>query len=153
MDAERCIKVFDKKGNKLEPCTETVANVLISRRRAVRISENAIKIILDKRDLKRIKKRVIERDKRVCFYCGKTIPENEIATVDHVNPKHIAKNGRCGYDTEENMVCACLNCNNHKDNRSLNKYIIYRFAILIAYACFKANISSRTLKEVAIDKK
>lgn len=130
---DRCVTVYDKNNNQLAPCTKKVAWVLINRKRAILIKENVIKIILDKKDLKTIRKRVIKRDNRVCLYCGHVIPKDETATVDHLNPKHITRDGDCGYDTEENMSCCCLKCNNHKGDMPLEEYLIYRYALLLAY--------------------
>lgn len=54
-----------------------------------------------------------------CFYCGKidlkaeTENEDELATVDHVVP--LAKGGD-KYDPE-NLVVACLRCNNNKKDK------------------------------------
>lgn len=138
---ERCITVYDKNGKELAPCTKKVAWVLINRKRAISVGENAIKIILDKKDLRSIKKKVIKRDNRTCVYCGHVISKDEVATVDHLNPKHVAKNGGCGYDTEENMACSCLNCNNHKGDMPLEDYLIYRLSIFIAYCNTVARIN------------
>ena len=136
METERCIKVYGKYGELLSPCTKKVAWVLINRNRAIKVDETTIKITKDKRDLKLIKKKVIERDGRVCIYCGKYIPENELATVDHLNPRHITTKGDCGYDDEENLACSCLKCNGHKGNRGFKEYIELRYTILLAYALF-----------------
>lgn len=56
------------------------------------------------------KRNILKRDSFQCQYCGtKTGP----MTVDHVVPKT-----RGGRDTWENMVCACLKCNNRKGDRT-----------------------------------
>ena len=141
MSVERCITVYDKDGKKLSPCSRKVAWVLLNRKRAVEIAEDAIQILLDKKDLKMIRNIVIERDNRTCFYCGEVIPEDEIVTVDHLDPKHIKEDGTCGLDDEENMACACLKCNNHKGNMTAEEYILLRFSILMAFICFKTNQS------------
>lgn len=125
--------VYNKYGKLLAPCNEKVAGVLLQRKRAIKVGDDAIKLILDKNDLKRIKRKVIERDNRVCFYCGKKIPPNETATVDHLIPKTIDSNGQCGFDSEKNLVCCCYNCNHHKGYMNFEDYIIYRYCILIAY--------------------
>lgn len=134
------VTVYDKHGKLLSSCNEKVARVLLQRKRAIKLGDNSIKLILDKKDLKKIKKKVIERDNRVCFYCAKEIPLDEIATIDHVIPKTINSNGKCGYDTEENMVCCCLNCNNHKADMNFEDYIIYRYSILLAYLKTKQRV-------------
>lgn len=57
------------------------------------------------------KKNVLLRDDYTCQYCG--IRADGPMTVDHVVP-------RCagGSSAWENLVCACLDCNNRKNNRT-----------------------------------
>ena len=56
------------------------------------------------------RKNIHRRDHYTCQYCGKkTTP----LTVDHIIPRHFG-----GKHTWENMVCACLRCNNRKGNRT-----------------------------------
>lgn len=56
------------------------------------------------------RKNIIKRDGHRCQYCG----ENRGSmTVDHVIPKIYG-----GKDNWENLVCACLKCNNIKGNRT-----------------------------------
>lgn len=57
------------------------------------------------------KKNVLLRDDYRCQYCGGK-GEGPM-TVDHVLPKSAG-----GPSTWENLVCACLTCNNRKNNRS-----------------------------------
>lgn len=52
------------------------------------------------------RKNIIKRDGGRCQYCGKKKAQ---MTVDHVVPKIYG-----GADTWENLVCACLECNNRK---------------------------------------
>ena len=141
---ERKINVVDKLGNKLAPCTEKVAWVLISRQRAIRIDDNTIKIVLTKEDIRRIKKQAIARDNRICHYCGKQIPLDEPATADHITPK-IIKNGKSGFDTIDNFVCACFDCNNHKDKMAYEDYVLLRTSSLLAILSIK---TGRTIKEL-----
>jgi len=56
------------------------------------------------------RKNVITRDARRCQYCSTS---KGPMTVDHVIPK--TNNGS---DSWENMVCACVKCNNKKGNRT-----------------------------------
>ncbi|MBE6069354.1 MAG: HNH endonuclease [Clostridium lundense] len=141
MRNDRIVTVYSKSGKLLDPCTEKVAWVLIRRRRAVKLEENVIQILIDKRDLKELKKKVIKRDNRTCFYCGKVISESEVATVDHLNPKHITGTGDLGYDTEENLVCSCIQCNNHKADMPFEDYVIYRYALMLSFLYFKLGIN------------
>jgi hypothetical protein len=56
------------------------------------------------------RKNVIRRDRQICQYCGKkSLP----LTVDHVIPRQFG--GRHSWD---NLVCACIRCNNKKGNRT-----------------------------------
>ena len=59
------------------------------------------------------RKNVIKRDKHICQYCGvKDVP----MTVDHIIPKNLG-----GEDSWENLICACVDCNNKKGNRTLEQ--------------------------------
>lgn len=56
------------------------------------------------------RKNILKRDNHKCSYCGRgDLP----LTVDHVIPR-----ARGGEDTWENLVAACLPCNNKKGNRT-----------------------------------
>ncbi len=56
------------------------------------------------------RKNILKRDGHRCAYCGRgDLP----LTVDHVIPK-----SRGGTDTWENLVAACLPCNNRKGDRT-----------------------------------
>lgn len=67
-----------------------------------------IRVPHKKIDLSR--KNVLRRDNHRCQYCGTSSPP---LTVDHVIPR-----SRGGADQWENLVCACLSCNNRKRNRT-----------------------------------
>jgi 5-methylcytosine-specific restriction endonuclease McrA len=56
------------------------------------------------------RKNVVRRDGNMCQYCGKS---NVPLTVDHILPK-----ARGGSDTWENLVTACVRCNNKKGDRT-----------------------------------
>jgi len=56
------------------------------------------------------RKNIIKRDNHQCQYCGK---KSVGLTIDHVIPRV-----RGGKDTWENLVCACVKCNNKKGNRT-----------------------------------
>src|SRR3972149_1227441 len=57
------------------------------------------------------KKNILRRDNPVCQYCGR---RGESLTVDHVVPR--SRSGETGWT---NVVAACLRCNLHKGNRTL----------------------------------
>jgi 5-methylcytosine-specific restriction endonuclease McrA len=56
------------------------------------------------------RKNIIKRDGHTCQYCGENHAQ---MTVDHVIPKIYG-----GQDSWENLVCACIRCNNIKGNRT-----------------------------------
>ncbi len=56
------------------------------------------------------RKNIVRRDGHRCQYCGST---KAPITVDHVLPK-----SQGGPDTWENMIAACVKCNNHKGDRT-----------------------------------
>lgn len=56
------------------------------------------------------RKNILRRDSHKCQYCGRS---DLTLTVDHVLPV-----SRGGEDTWENLVCACVNCNNKKGDRT-----------------------------------
>ena len=56
------------------------------------------------------RKNILRRDNNQCAYCHTTKPP---LTIDHVIPK-----SRSGADTWENLVTACVRCNNRKGNRT-----------------------------------
>ena len=55
------------------------------------------------------RRNVLRRDDHRCQYCG----EQNGLTLDHVHPK-----SRGGPDSWENLVAACVPCNNRKGNRT-----------------------------------
>ncbi len=56
------------------------------------------------------RKNVLRRDGHRCQYCNRS---DVALTVDHVVPR-----ARGGEDSWENLVCACVRCNNKKGDRS-----------------------------------
>jgi len=56
------------------------------------------------------RKNIIRRDGNRCMYCG---TREGPMTVDHVVPRKFG-----GGDTWENLVAACMKCNNKKGNRT-----------------------------------
>lgn len=56
------------------------------------------------------RKNIIKRDGGQCMYCGR---KDGPMTVDHVIPKKFG-----GTDSWENLVSACMECNNRKGNRT-----------------------------------
>lgn len=56
------------------------------------------------------RKNVCKRDRNVCAYCG-----GQGNTIDHIHPR--SKGGRHEW---MNVVCACYDCNNKKDDKLLS---------------------------------
>jgi 5-methylcytosine-specific restriction endonuclease McrA len=56
------------------------------------------------------RKNILRRDGHRCQYCGRS---DVGLTVDHVTPR-----ARGGEDAWENLVCACVKCNNKKGDRT-----------------------------------
>lgn len=56
------------------------------------------------------RKNIIRRDSNKCQYCGRKSVE---MTMDHIIPK-----SRGGLESWENLVTACVKCNNIKGNRT-----------------------------------
>lgn len=58
------------------------------------------------------RKNILMRDRQTCQYCRRKCKPAEL-TLDHVHPK-----SRGGQNTWENIVTACLRCNNRKADRT-----------------------------------
>jgi len=56
------------------------------------------------------RKNIIRRDRHMCQYCG---TQRGPMTTDHVIPKRLR-----GRDSWDNLVCACVRCNNKKGDRT-----------------------------------
>lgn len=56
------------------------------------------------------RKNILRRDNHQCQYCG---DKNGNLTIDHILPR-----SRGGQETWENLVTACISCNNKKGNRT-----------------------------------
>lgn len=56
--------------------------------------------------------RIYVRDRFTCQYCGKRKGADEL-TLDHITPR-----AQAGHSTPENLVAACVTCNNRKGNRT-----------------------------------
>jgi len=63
-----------------------------------------------RREIPPTKRNILKRDRYTCQYCG---TREGPMTVDHVVPRVLG-----GKDTWENLVCACVRCNNKKGDRT-----------------------------------
>ena len=57
-----------------------------------------------------------KRDNHHCAYCGDTFPLSKLSR-DHVHPT-----SKGGSDEWSNCVTSCLDCNNHKTDKTLEEY-------------------------------
>lgn len=118
---EKNIKVFNTKGKELAPTSSLVAITLVAREKATWIEEGvSLTLLYTKSDFKKVKKEVIKEEQRVCYICGNKIPEDEYATIDHVNPK-----SKRGKDDRANLRCCCKRCNDDKKSMDIFQYIKY----------------------------
>lgn len=56
------------------------------------------------------RRNILRRDNHQCQYCGKTNPP---LTLDHIIPK-----SRGGSESWDNLITACVKCNNRKGSRT-----------------------------------
>ncbi|WP_080442867.1 HNH endonuclease, partial [Leptospira interrogans] len=68
---------------------------------------------------------IFQRDNYHCVYCGKKFPSSKL-TLDHVIPRsrweHVPKKERPKeFNSWENLVAACKNCNTRKGNKLLTE--------------------------------
>lgn len=68
---------------------------------------------ISRRTISPTRRNILKRDEYRCQYCGTKVGP---MTVDHIIPKTMG-----GKDVWENLVCACVNCNSRKGNRSLRE--------------------------------
>jgi 5-methylcytosine-specific restriction endonuclease McrA len=68
---------------------------------------------IKRKEISLTKKNVIKRDNHICQYCGR---KTSVMTTDHIIPKALG-----GDESWENLVCACLECNNRKGNRTIKQ--------------------------------
>ncbi len=68
-------------------------------------------IRIRRKEISLTKKNVIKRDNHQCQYCGK---KTGMMTADHIMPRALG-----GDESWENLVCACIECNNRKGNHNL----------------------------------
>jgi len=68
---------------------------------------------IKRKEISLTKKNIIRRDNHQCQYCGR---KTGMMTADHIIPKALG-----GDDSWENLVCACIECNNRKGNRTIKE--------------------------------
>jgi 5-methylcytosine-specific restriction endonuclease McrA len=123
MTAKRLIAVFGPDNNYLSHCTWDRALGLLESGRAIKLNANSVRLKQTKKERTKKKHEIIVESKRICYICNTQIPENEIATIDHIIPK--SRDRRA--DTYDNMRCCCSKCNNDKGNMTLSEYVKHVF--------------------------
>ena len=63
-----------------------------------------------KRDIALNRKNILKRDNYTCQYCGR---KRDVLTTDHIIPK-----SQGGTESWNNLVTACIKCNNFKGDRT-----------------------------------
>ena len=119
MTAKKTIAVFGPDNIYLSHCTWDRALGLLESGRAIRLNATTVKLKQTKKERIRKKHSIIDESKRICYICNTRIPDEEIATIDHIVPKSRDKRA----DTYENMKCCCSRCNNDKGNMTLSEYV------------------------------
>lgn len=123
MTAKKTIAVFGPDNIYLSHCTWSRALGLLESGRAIRLNATTVKLKQTKKERIRKKHSIIAESKRICYICNEQIPEEEIATIDHIIPKSRDKRA----DTYDNMRCCCSRCNNDKGNMTLSEYVQHMF--------------------------
>jgi hypothetical protein len=75
------------------------------------------------------------RDNCECVYCGRSLNDGAILTLDHIVPCEALP---VPNNKHTNLVTACLSCNSSKNAKSLNEYMDY----LRAFGASEEKISS-----------
>ena len=120
MQKKRTVTVIGPNGSFKSRCTSEKANGLIASGRGVFVSKNKIKITETKQQRNAVKQRIISDAGRICYICGKKIPYESTATIDHVIPK----SRDYAADRYSNMKCCCVRCNKDKGNMTINEYVV-----------------------------
>lgn len=119
MAIKKTIAVLGPDNIYLSHCTWDRALGLLESGRAVRLNATTVRLKHTKKERIRRKHGIIAESRRICYICNTRIPDDEIATVDHIVPKSRDKRA----DTYSNMRCCCNRCNNDKANRTLSEYV------------------------------
>lgn len=119
MALKKTIAVLGPDGIYLSHCTWKRALSLLESGRAIRLDATTVRLKQTKKERVKKKHSIIAEAKRICYICNTKIPEDEVATIDHIIPK--SRNRRA--DTYENMRCCCNRCNNDKANMTLSEYV------------------------------
>ena len=117
MKKEATISVLNKNNKFMSFTSKRTARLLIKRDKAIKIDNNTIQLVFDKKDWIKLKKKVINKEHKICYICGKHMSDDEKITVDHLIPR-----SRLGKDCESNLHCCCSTCNEDKGNMTVEEY-------------------------------
>lgn len=112
--------VLSDQGLFLSFCTWKRASALISGGRAIRVDATTIRLKESKKERKEKMRRIIEDAHRICYICGEQIPDDAVATIDHVVPRSKSNVA----DVYANMLCCCERCNQDKRNLMPHEYVM-----------------------------
>lgn len=119
MAIKKTIAVLGPDNVYLSHCTWKRALGLLESGRAIRLDATTVRLKQTKKERIKKKHSIIAESKRICYICNTRIPEDEVATIDHIIPK--SRDRRA--DTYDNMRCCCNRCNNDKGNMTLSEYV------------------------------
>ena len=119
MAARKTIAVFGPDNVYLSHCAWNRALGLLESGKAIRLNATTIRLKQTKKERIREKHNIIAKAKRICYICDTQIPDEEVATIDHIIPK--SRDRRA--DVYDNMRCCCNRCNNDKGNMTLSEYV------------------------------
>ena len=116
----KIVAVLDKDNTSLAPCSIKRASKLVNRNCATWVGHNAIKLLVNDNDRRKLRKEIITEAGRICYICGVYISDDQYPTLDHVTPK-----SDLGRDVKENLQCCCKRCNDDKSDRHIIDYLDY----------------------------
>jgi 5-methylcytosine-specific restriction endonuclease McrA len=116
---DKVINVIGKDDRFLSCCTRNKALKMVNINYALWIDETSIKLLIDNRDRKRLRKQILKEAQNICYICDKKIID-ESPTIDHVISK-----AQLGPDNKINWKCCCRKCNEDKGRRTLKQYVFF----------------------------
>lgn len=105
------VLIYQKKAEMIFSYNGVVVRSAYSEYRVPSVIRLVKYIKIPRKEIPLTKRNILKRDDYTCQYCGSR-DYNQL-TVDHVIPKVLG-----GKDTWENMVTACVSCNNKKGDKT-----------------------------------
>lgn len=126
--SEKPIGVYKVDGTYLSHCSRKRAAQMVSRSKARWIGTDQVALLITNQDERNIRKRVLERDRYVCYICeGQIDPHAEKYADNELTYDHIIPRTDGGTDYEENLAVCCRACNEDKANRNPEQYTVYLY--------------------------